>query len=78
MRRLNSESPMTEGAYRTGEGLGALRHSGEWRRPPQLPKAERVEREDYVLLPARYCNRGPVCNHPVPQGPTCKSLCQQS
>jgi hypothetical protein len=24
-RRLNSESPMMEGAYRTGEGLGALR-----------------------------------------------------
>lgn len=38
-RRLKSESPMTEGAYKMGEGLGALHRSGEQRRPPRLPKA---------------------------------------
>jgi hypothetical protein len=51
---------MTEGAYRTGEGLGARRRGREWRRPPRLPKAGCVERKDYMSLPARYCNGGPV------------------
>jgi hypothetical protein len=59
---------MTEGAYGTGEGFGISRRSREWRRPPRLPKAGRMEREDYVSLPERYCNGGP----------TCKPLCRQS
>jgi hypothetical protein len=51
---------MTEGAYGTGEGFGISRRSQEWRRPPRLQKAGRMEREDYVSLPERYCNGGPV------------------
>jgi hypothetical protein len=61
-----SESPMTEGAYGTGESFGIPVATGNGeglygyrRRPLRLPKAGRMECEVYVSLP-ECCNGGLV------------------
>jgi hypothetical protein len=60
---------MTQGTYGTDEGFGISRCSRERQRPPRLPKAGRMEREDYVSLPVRYCNEGPCKTAPCRRVP---------
>lgn len=59
--KTEEREPHGGGSAQSGRRLRrSLRLSGQWQRPPRLPKVERMKREDHVLLPASYCNGGRI------------------